>query len=252
MFTNHLREAIDAARTDARLVELSGAIWQGHGAGAIDGDEAQKLADIVHARRTALRGPQTASGSDPGRRLGRPSIYPAKRPQPRPDRSRSRERRRRHARARWIPDHLADQFTDGELAVLSIIAEEHAARGACDLAVAKLAALAGVSESTVRNALRAARERALIVIEHRPRPGRPHLTNIVRIVDRAWTAWIARRPASWQRPRGGGGCKRFGATQTKKKNPPLPPHRGHQAEPLQGLPGRGGGKPSRGDSSIPA
>ena len=206
MSTNYLREAIDAARNDARLVELSGAIWQEHRAGALDDDEAQALAEIIHARRTALRGPQAASGADQGRRMGRPSIYPPKRTQPRPDRSRSRERRRRHARARWIPDHLADGFTDGELATLAIVAEEHAAKGICDLSVGKIAGLAGVSESTVRNALRQARALALLVIEHRPRPGRPHLPNLIRLVDRAWLAWIARRPASWQR-RGGGGVQ---------------------------------------------
>jgi len=135
-----------------------------------------------------------------------------------------------------MPDHLADRFTDGELAVLAVVAEEHAAKGFCDLPVAKLAALAGVSESTARNGLRAAATWALIVIEHRPRPGRPHLPNIVRLVDRTWLAWITRRPASWQRGRGGG-CKRFQATQEKKKNPPYPPtNRGRSEKSVRKLP----------------
>lgn len=238
MFAVELRAAVDAARSDARLVELSQAVWQGHAAGALNDDDAQAISELVHARRTTLRGPQMALRGGSSDSPRRSSIFPPKRLQQRPDRARARARHRHHARARWMPDHLADQFTDGELAALAVIAEEHAERGACDLPMAKIAALAGVSEGTARNGLRAARALALIAIEHRPRPGQPNLTNVVRIVSPAWLAWIKRRPAAWHRHRGGG-CKDFKPMQKTRDTPPYSPNNTAQRNRRKGCRGEG-------------
>lgn len=188
MFADQLRAAVEAARSDVRLVELSHAIWQGHAARALDDDEAQALSEYVHARRTALRGPQAA----PGRIPGRPSIFPPKRPQRSPDRARSLERRRHLAASGPLPPALATRFTTGELATLKVVADEVCQRGTCTLCTDAIAARAGVSNSTARNALRAARRLGILTVEERRRQGQRNDTNVIRVTDAAWTAWIAR------------------------------------------------------------
>lgn len=100
-----------------------------------------------------------------------------------------------------MPPALASRFTTGELAALKIVADEIALRGDCRLPLGAVAARAGVSETTVRNALRAARAQGLLSVEERPRRGRPNLTNIVRMISTQWRAWILRRPP-------GTGCKK--------------------------------------------
>ncbi len=183
-----LRAAIEIARSDGRLVELSQAIWQGHAAGSLDDDSAQALSEFVHARRTALRGPQAA----PRRIPGRPSIFPPKRPQRSPDRARSLERRRTLAASGPLPPALAARFTCGELATLKVVADEVRQRGTCTLCTDAIAARAGVSNSTARNALRAARRLGILTVEERRRQGQRNDTNVIRVTDAAWTAWIGK------------------------------------------------------------
>lgn len=191
-----LRSAIEAAHSDAHLVELSQAIWQGHAAGLLDDDGAQVLSEFVHARRTALRGPQAAQGRMPGR----PSIFPRKRPQRSPDRAKSLERRRTLAASGPLPPALAARFTTGELAVLKVIADEVRARGVCELHVDAIAARAGVSASTARNARRTAERHGYLSVEERRRQGQRNDTNRITITDPSWQAWIKKG----QRSEGGG------------------------------------------------
>jgi hypothetical protein len=122
-----------------------------------------------------------------------------------------------------MPPALAAQFTTGELAALRIVADEIARRGDCRLPMGAVAARAGVSETTARNALRGARREELLTIEARPRPGRPNLTNIVRVISAEWLAWIA-RGASTRAERGG--CKKTQGTDNssyQKTAPGLTP-----------------------------
>lgn len=220
-FADHLR-AIASAPKD-HLNELSRAIWEDHGNGRLSDPHAQALAEAVQARRAALRYSETPL-------TPRRSLFPPKRPQRTPDRAASRVRRRSHARARWMPDHLAAGFTDGELAALSIVAAEIAARGRCTFPMAKIAALAGISETTARNAFREARAQGLIEIEERPQHRAPHLPNVIRIVAPAWLAWIERRPATSR----GGGCRNLQATPKGKNKTPLPPTPGTQPNRWKG------------------
>jgi hypothetical protein len=218
---DHLRAIASAPLSS--LDTLSRAIWVDHGEGRLSDDAAQSLAEAVQARRTAPRYSETSL-------TPRRSLFPPKRPQRTPDRAASRYRRRSHARARWVPDHLAAGFTDGELAALSIIAQEHAARGRCAFPMAKIAALAGISETTARNAFREAKAQGLITVEERPQHRAPHLPNIIRIVAPAWKTWIERRPATWR----GGGCKELKATPKSKNITPLPPLAGAQRNRSKG------------------
>src|SRR5215218_10335517 len=55
-FCNQMTAAIDGARTLTRLDHLSRSIWQGLAAGAVGDDDAQSLAERLHARRSLIRG----------------------------------------------------------------------------------------------------------------------------------------------------------------------------------------------------
>src|SRR5687767_11073492 len=79
----------------------------------------------------------------------------------------SLERRRRWASAGALPPALASRFTLAEQAVLAVVAAEHQKHGACTLPIGNVAALAGVSETTVRNAVREARRLGFLQVEER-------------------------------------------------------------------------------------
>jgi len=230
MFADQCRAAIVRAPIPA-LDDLSRALWQANGAGAVSDADAQDLAELIQARRTLAKAGIAAPGGCPPRER---SYFPPKRPVPVYDRREARYRRRAHARSRWMPDDLASRFTDGELAALAVIAQEHITHGRCTLPMGKIAALAGVSESTARNAFREARRLDLIAVQERPRARAPHLPNIVTIADAAWCKWLERRPAS--RPMGGG-CNVLKATPLSGKNPPLIPHGSGQRHPRRGIRG---------------
>src|SRR3954469_22334861 len=66
-FCDQMAAAIDGARTLARLDHLSRSIWQSLAAGAVADDDAQALAERLHARRGVLRGEIKPVGIPPGR-----------------------------------------------------------------------------------------------------------------------------------------------------------------------------------------
>ena len=157
-----LAEAIAAAPTLAALETLGRAHWTRWATGALDDEEAQSLAAVASARRLTLkgqgRGASARATGGPGHH--RPPLprgrFPARRSPPCVDRDASRARRRLLAASGVMPPALAQRFTTGELATLKIVADEIAARGDCRLPIGAVAARAGVSETTARNALRAA------------------------------------------------------------------------------------------------
>ena len=221
-----LQSTIESTRSDARLVELSQVIWRSHAAGALDDDAAQSLSELLHARRKALRGPQAASSRLPHR----PSIFPPKRPQRSPDRARSLEWRRTLAASGPLPPALAARFTTGELAALKIIADEVRARGACELHVDAIAARAGVSASTVRNARRTAERQGYLSVEERRRQGQRNDTNRITITDPSWQAWIMKGQRSE-----GGGFKTLKPTDkkihnTQNRRAQTPPQKGYRSQ----------------------
>jgi hypothetical protein len=196
-FCDQMTAAIDGARTLTRLDHLSRSIWQGLAAGAVGDDDAQALAERLHARRSLLRGEIKPVGLPPGRL----SIFPPRRPQRAPQRPVAIARRRHLAASGPMPPALACKFTVSELAVLRIIGDEVRQHGQCDRCIDELAARAGVCRSMVKNAIREAARLGLLTIEERRREGRRNLPNVVRIVSKEWTIWLARggrasRPAA--------------------------------------------------------
>ncbi|MET3414828.1 putative transcriptional regulator [Methylobacterium sp. 1030] len=110
--------------------------------------------------------------------------------------------------------------------MLALVAAETARRGDCRLAVGHLAAIVGVAETTVRNAVREAGKLGLVTVEERRIIGFRNDTNIVRIVAPEWTAWLrlTRKTHPAHLPRQAavaaeGGCKSAKRTHTQVLNP---------------------------------
>src|SRR3954469_5464850 len=199
MFVEQLRRAVEASPR-VELTRVAQLLWKAYAAGQVSEAEAQALSDLIEARRS-LPAPQKPVQ----RRLGSRPRSPA-----------SMERRRRWAASGALPPALAARFTLAETAVLAVVAAEVLRHSRCTLTVGHIAALAGVSETTVRNALREARGLGLLTIEERRLTAWRNAPNVVRLASREWLAWLRLR-ASKERARGGG-CKLANPTPTQEKN----------------------------------
>src|SRR5215217_5389891 len=217
-FCDQMAAAIDGARTLTRLDHLSRSIWQSFTAGAVADDDAQSLAERLHARRSVLRGEIKPVGIP----VGRPSIFPPGRLQRASQRPVAIARRRHLAASGPMPPALACKFTVSELAVLRIVGDEVRQHGHCDRCVDEIAARAGVCRSMVKNAIREAARPGLLTVQERRREGRRNLPNVVRIVSKDWTSWLARAGRS-TRPTGEPliGVKNLHPTDRKDKKDPL-------------------------------
>src|SRR5215203_964102 len=213
-FSDQMSAAIDGARTLTRLDHLSRSIWQGLTAGAVADDDAQALAERLHARRSIVRGEIKPVGIPPGR----PSLFPPRRLQRAPKRPVAIVRRRHLAASGPMPPSLACKFTVGELAVLRIVGDEARQHGHCDRCVDEIAARAGVCRRMVQNAIREAARLGLLTVEERRREGRRNLPNVVRIVSKEWTKWLTRGGRS-SRPSAEPliGCKKLRPTDRSYK-----------------------------------
>lgn len=188
MFHATMSAAIEDARTLAQMDALSRQVWQGHGSGALADDEAQALAERLHARRSAIR-----EGIVPvGIPAGRASLFPPRARSVSPDKAVSRDRRRLLACSGPMPPALAARFTTGQLAVLRIVGDEVAAKGVCGLCIDAIAARAGVCRRLAQAAIRLAEGDGLLTIEERRHEGRKNSPNLVRIISREWQAWQRR------------------------------------------------------------
>ena len=92
-----------------------------------------------------------------------------------------------------VPAKIAASFTMAELAVLTVIGRQCQRAGVCVLPVDAIAALAGCSRTTVKNAMRQAKLLGLFLVKERRIPGRKSLTNIVTIISKEWLGWLSRR-----------------------------------------------------------
>ncbi|MGU3496291.1 hypothetical protein ACLBXM_19805 [Xanthobacteraceae bacterium A53D] len=183
--------AINQAATPAQLDHLTREIWAAHGADRLSDDDAQSLAECVAQRRPVRSADihvnpiKTMAG-----RLG--SIFkPRQRPRS-PDRQASRDRRRNLGGSGALPSPLRSLYTEGQRAVLCIVAGEVDRHGRCDLPIDQIAALAGVGRTTVQTAMHEARRLGHIRITVRPQRGRKNLPNVVEIISPEWLLWLKR------------------------------------------------------------
>jgi hypothetical protein len=173
MFIDELRRAVVASpRTE--LPKVSALLWKVYAAGQVTEAEAAEISERIEIRKALPVAPRPTP-----RRVGS-----------RPRTPESMERRRRWAYSNRLPRQLKASFTVGELAVLAVVAAEVERRGACTLPNDKIAAIAGVCRSTVKNALREARALGLITVEERRKTPRYNAPNIVRIISPEWRAWL--------------------------------------------------------------
>ena len=203
-----IKAAIEAA-TFTQLDDIARTVWGGYGT-LFDDDTAQSLGDAIEARRRALA-PSTREMSH------KPATTrhgPPRRPCRSPDRSRSIARRRQLAASGAIPGAIAANFSTGELAVLTVIAREiqrstplvrERSADGFTWCMDRIAAVAGVSRTTARNAIRQAQTLGLITVQERRRNRWRSDTNVIAIVSAAWKQWL----------RLGGGRKKPTTTNTQ-------------------------------------
>lgn len=184
-----LAAAITSAPNFAALDDIARLTWRSLGEGYIDDAAADALGTRLEARRAVFRG----DSGQPRRRAPAPASArstPAQRPPRSPDRKRSIERRRRQATSGILPAPLACRFTLGQVAVLAVVGRQTKATGSCALPIDAIAAMAGVSRTLVKDALREAVRLGLVRVDERPRPGRRNDTNVVTITSAEWRAWL--------------------------------------------------------------
>jgi hypothetical protein len=190
-------DAINNAHSSDDLDHLSRRMWKEYGEGAISEDDAAFLSSCIDRRRplgrTTAPGHARTVGTLAGRICGR--FTPRQRPRS-PDRKASRDRRRMLGGSSALPDNLRHHYTEGQRAVLCIVAGEIKRHGICDMPIDKIAALAGVCRTTVQTAMHEARRLLHIKIIERPRPGRKSLSNIVEVISPEWKAWLRRGPSA--------------------------------------------------------
>ena len=142
------------------------------------------------ARETLPAGPPTPAGRSSSHGIKRP-LRPAAR--------KSYERRHRRSYSGVMPGHLAPRFTNADMSVFQVFADDHRFKGYCDRSNEEIGAIAGVSAKTVQRAKAKARSE-LISIEVRPVKGKPrHLPSIVRITSPEWLAWLGARKVTGQK-----------------------------------------------------
>lgn len=232
MFADEIRAAVMAAPR-VKLPEVAAVLWRAYGVGQVSEAEAEELSALIEARKVVPAEPAAAAAAA----VARKAVGS------RPKTDASLDRRRRWAASGRLPPALAARFTPGEIAVLSVVAAETCRRGDCRLAIGQLAAVAGVSETLVRNALREARALGLVTIEERRVTAWRNDTNVVRIISAEWSGWLklakGRREAvptlrgftsstsGRAVPVGvrGGGCRSADPTPTVRDNPVNPVRR---------------------------
>ena len=230
MFAEKIRCAIEAADR-ITLPSVTALLWRAYGEGHVTETEAETLSGLIEARTDAPAARRLPPGSQPSPEVESPppsqdrAGAPRRSVGSRPRTDASLERRRRWAASGRLPPGLAARFTLAEQAVLALVAAEVVRRKDCRLAVGHLAAIVGVAETTVRNAVREAVKLGLITVEERRLTGFRNDTNIVRIVSPEWQAWLrlARKPSAGHggledmrsASAQGGGCKSAQRTPTE-------------------------------------
>ena len=195
MFADEIHRAIEAADR-ITLPSVTALLWRAFGEGRVSEAEAEALSGLIEARtdapaarRLAVAG-LTSSSPDRSQLIHDSAGVRRRAVGSRPRTDASMERRRRWAASGRLPPGIAARFTLAEQAVLALVAAETVRRKDCRLAVGHLAAIVGVAETTVRNAIREAVKLGLVTVEERRVTGFRNDTNIVRIVSAEWAAWL--------------------------------------------------------------
>jgi hypothetical protein len=211
-YADDIADRIAIARSD-ELDDIVRGMWADHANGRLNESDMEGLDEATRARRAELGkerppppGPKPIGTAKSKLALG----WPRRRPQRMPDREASRERARTLGGAGHMPPGVRAKYTEFERAALFIVAREVKHHGFCDLSIGQIAAEAGVCVRTVQNAEAEAIRQGHLCREERERKGakRKNDTNVLRIMNQEWLAWIKRGPL---------GCKVCTATKNTKR-----------------------------------
>ena len=227
-YAYEIRRQAEAAPR-AALPAVASALWKAFGEGHLSEAKAEALSGLIEARQLSETGRRNGQSPNPrgtslidGTDAPERSGIPRSRAGSRPRTDASMARRRRWAASGRLPPGIAARFTLAEQAVLAVVASEVAKRGDCRLAVGHIAAIAGVSETMVRNAIRQARTHGFLTVEERRLARFRSDTNVICIISREWTAWL-RLARSGERATearlAGGGCRTPQGTNTPVSYP---------------------------------
>ncbi len=183
MLADQFHQAAAGARSFPQLEEISRLLWRAHAEGQIPDVAAHAVSEAIQARRASFGSRTAPPQQKPPTGRRRPAVRS-------PDRQASLERRRRQAMSGAVPARIAASFTMAEVAVLSVIARMCQRCGTCILPIDAVAALAGVSRTSVQNAMRQARRLGLIEVRERRRRGLPSMTNVITIISPDWKGWL--------------------------------------------------------------
>jgi hypothetical protein len=202
-------DSINAVTSPDVLDNIARAVWHDWGRGAFTDDEANLLTEAIDQRRPITFQRPARGGAGAYNPAGRLLARIGSKFTPRPCRKRlsDQERTKRRHRKRMlggssaVPDTLRHHYTEGERAVLFIIAGEVKRHGICDLPIDEIADRAGVGRTTVQNAMHEACRLGHVEITERPQRGAKNLPNVVNVTSSNWLAWIRRAPSAAQRDR---------------------------------------------------
>ncbi len=182
-FGTQLSAAIAAARTYQQITALNQEIAAAWGAHVLDDTAAGAAIEALEQRKREI-------ADKPARQIKMPLCAPRRPSRPRsPDRAASLRRRRREIAPSNIPPQIAEHFTPGQLAALSVIARDIEHNGQCTMCVDRIAAVAGICARVVQQAQRLAEQLGFLEIEERRRPGRKSLSNVLR-PSAEWASWL--------------------------------------------------------------
>jgi hypothetical protein len=193
-------DSINAVTSPDVLDNIARAVWHDWGKGAFTDDEATLLTGAIDQRRPITFHRPARGGAGANNPAGRLLARIGSKFTPRPCRKRlsDEERTKRRHRKRMLggssalPDTLRHHYTEGERAVLFIVAGEVKRHGICDLPIDEIADRAGVGKTTVQNAMHEARRLGHVEITERPQRGAKNLPNVVKVTSSEWLAWNRR------------------------------------------------------------
>jgi len=102
------------------------------------------------------------------------------------------QRRRNYGSSNPLPPSMRFLYRPSEHAALSVVAWVCKKKGACFMSNESIADAAGVSVTTVKNAIREAKKLGHLCVVNRPRPGAKNLTNIITVISSEWLSWMKR------------------------------------------------------------